>query len=224
MVAHRIVDVTRDPEAPSDDVLPRRLRLAFVWSAGVALVLFLLVHVWMGARDNLPEMRVKRLMPQIGAEVVDQPLTPEQLAWPLERADGSRVTLAQMPRNKLVFLNFWATWCPPCRDELPSMFRLRGQMKDREFMVLAVSYDDAWTNITDFFTKWVGEVPDASQMTIVRDPTKDDGKTLRELFGTTKLPDTYVVMNGRILARFVNARNWIDPAIVDFFQQLAPER
>lgn len=215
-------------ETVSDDVLPRRLRLVFVWGAGLALVVFLLVHVWIGSRADLPEMRVKRLMPAIGAEIVDAPLSPAQLAWPLETADGSRLTLGQMPRDTLVFLNFWATWCAPCRDELPSMFRLKRQLGDRRFIMAAVSYDDAWSDIREFFMKWVGELPAQSQMLLVRDPLPPgpDGQpsTLRETLGTTKLPDTYVLLNGRVVARFVNARNWIEPSIIDYFKQLAPAR
>ncbi|MFO0749664.1 MAG: TlpA disulfide reductase family protein [Myxococcota bacterium] len=208
----------------ADEVVPRRARLVFLWTAGLALVVFLLVQAWLAARADRPEMRVKRLMPSIGAEVVDQPLTAEQLSWPVETGDDSHITLAQMPKDTLVFLNFWATWCPPCRDELPSMFRLKRQLQDRRFIMVAVSYDDAWANIRDFFTKWVGDLPSQSQMLLVRDPMQSGGKTLRETFGTTKLPDTYVLMNGRIVARFVNARNWVDPSIIDYFQQLAPRR
>lgn len=213
-------------EAPSENDRPDRsdaadlARRLFVYASAVVLIGFVLVQVVLGG--DAPAAQAKRLMPKIGAEVVDLPLTAEQLAWPLEAGDGRTTTLAALPRDQLVFLNFWATWCSPCREELPSLFRLRQAMAGRAFSMVAVSYDEKWDDIRDFFTKWVGRLPSDQQMRLLRDTRLDEGGTLRETFGTTQIPDSYVIRDGRVIARFVNAREWTDPSIVSYFEKLAP--
>jgi|GEM_PF-317630 len=216
------------PASGSEDQDERRdpsqvARIAFVATSALALVAFVLLQVVVSADQNSGAAQAKKLMAQIRAEVVDAPLTAAQLEWPLEAGDGRTITLAQLPRDKIVFLNFWATWCAPCRDELPSMFRLRQELQDRRFMMIAVSYDEQWADIRTFFQKWVGRLPADSQMFLVKDPNLEEGRTLRETFGTTQIPDSYVISNGRVLARFVNSRNWTDPSVIDYFEKLAPE-
>jgi len=215
---HARARATRVSSSPRIGPLER----LFVWTAGLAILLFVLVHVWLDARADSPTERVKRLMPGIGAELVDQPLTAEQAAWRLETSSGSTITLGQLPEDRLVFLNFWATWCPPCREELPSMLRLGDQLSDRAFMMVAVGYDESWEQVRTFFSQWRGALPAPEDLVLLRDPQQVEGRTLRERFGTTKLPDTYVLYRGRVVARFVNARNWVDPSIVSYFRQLAP--
>ncbi len=205
----------------------RPLRVLFVVAAGVAVVAFFWLQFHKELRADGPEMRVKRLMGPINAEQVDVPLTPEQLAFKLERADGKPFLLSELPRDTIIFLNLWATWCPPCRDELPSMLSLRQQLGDRRFAMVGVSYDDSWDDIRQFFASWLGAIPSANRMFVVRDPagaSSPEGTTLRELFGTAKLPDTYILYNGHVLARFVDARQWTSPAIIEYFKQLAPRR
>ena len=86
--------------------------------------------------------------------------------------------------------------------------------------------DDGWGDIEGFFQKVAGGMPPADVLTVLRDPTAgdDDAKTLRHTFGTTAIPDSYVVMNGRVVARFVNTRDWTDSRIVEYLQRLAPKR
>lgn len=199
-----------------------RVRSAFVVISALALIAFVLMQVVAGSDANTTQAQAKKLMPQIGAELIDQPLTPAQLQWSLEAGDGRTLTLADLPRDRLIFLNFWATWCPPCRDELPSMFRLRQELSDRAFVMVAVSYDDTWSDIRDFFRRWVGRLPSDNQLWLLKDPHLDPGTTLRESFGTQQMPDSYVIYNQHVLARFVNARNWISPSIVDYFKKITP--
>ncbi len=208
-------------EAPLDTAEPASRRV-FVFIAALAIIVFVLVQALLQARSASPERRVRALMQQIRAEIIDAPLTPAQAAWPLETSEGGTYTLASLPRDTVIFLNFWATWCPPCREELPSMLRLRDTMRDHRFAMVAVSYDENWDDITAFFSRWIGRTPTPQQLFVVRDSKNEPGESLRETFGTTALPDTYVVMNGRVLARFVNTRNWVDPAIVDYFKALSP--
>jgi len=198
-------------------------RAVFVAASAAVLIAFVLLQVVVNANQGGGAAQAKKLMSQIRAEVVEAPLTAAQLEWPLETGEGRTITLAQLPRDRLIFLNFWATWCAPCREELPSMFRLRQALVDRSFMMVAVSYDEQWADIRTFFQKWVGRLPADSQMYLLKDTNLEEGHTLRETFGTTQIPDSYVILNGRVLARFVNARNWTDPSIIEYFEKLAPE-
>lgn len=201
----------------------RSMRSAFVFTAMMAIVGFVLVQVALGEQGGRGGVeRLKQLMATTRAELVELPLTPTQATWPLSTGQGQTFTLGSLPKDTLVFLNFWATWCPPCREELPSMLQLREQLRDRRFMMVAVSYDDAFSDIDDFFSRWIGRMPAANQLLVVKDEQLEPGRTLRETFGTTQMPDTYVIMNGQVLARFVNARNWTSPQIVEYFQTLAP--
>lgn len=197
-------------------------RGAFVVAAALVIVAFLFVQVLRAEQDSDPAAQAKRLMAGIGAEVVDLPLTRAQADWALETNDGRSLTLGQLPRDRLIFLNFWATWCPPCREELPSMFRMRQELSDRPFMIVAVSYDEAWTDIREFFERWVGRLPSEQQMVMLKDPQLEEGSTLRETFGTTQLPDSYLIYDGHVIARFVNARNWTDPSILEYLRKLSP--
>ncbi len=205
---------------------PSRLRAIFLWSSAAVLVAFGLLLAGLDRGERDPRNRVLRLMPAIAAELMDAPLGEAEAAWPLESSAGTVLRLGDLPRDTLVFLNFWATWCPPCRDELPSMLRLREALADRRFLMVAVSYDDDWATIRGFFARWLGQMPSDGQLVVLRDgaAAETPGGVLRQRFGTDKLPDTYVIYNGRILARFVNARDWLDPAIVEYFKTLAPAR
>jgi thiol-disulfide isomerase/thioredoxin len=200
-----------------------RVKATFLFASAMAIVAFLLVQVVLGeSRSATGDGRVKSLMASIRAEIVDTPLTSVQASWPLTTDSGETFTLSSLPRDTVVFLNFWATWCPPCREEMPSMLQLREALADRRFMMVAVSYDETWGEIRDFFTRWLGRQPAPQQLFGLKDEKLEPGETLRETFGTTAMPDTYVIYNGQILTRFVNARHWTDPAIVEYFQQLAP--
>ena len=76
----------------------------------------------------------------------------------LKDKDGKEVKLSDY-RGKLVFLNFWATYCVPCIDEMPSMHTLNQRFKDRPFQMLAVSVDTNWKAIDAFYQKYGIDVP-----------------------------------------------------------------
>ncbi len=114
-------------------------------------------------------------------------------------------------QGKVVLLNFWATWCAPCVEEMPSLVQLQQRMKDKGVTVVAVSVDvdnDAYHNFLkdhkiDFVT--------------VRDP---DQKA-NNLYGTFKFPETYIIdRNGIVRRKFIGAVDWSQPEIVDFLTKL----
>lgn len=198
------------------------VRKAFIIGTGAVLALYLILQAWGAIGDKGPATRIERLMSGIGAELVDQPMTPTQREYPLELGPDQRFDLRQLPQDTLIFLNFWATWCKPCRDELPSMMQLRQRLEGRRFQMVGVSYDPAWEDIHAFFDKLGGGTPATKDLLVLRDPAGEREKSLRESFGTGAIPDTYVIYNGVVLSRFVDVRDWTDPAIVEYFQRLAP--
>jgi cytochrome c biogenesis protein CcmG, thiol:disulfide interchange protein DsbE len=113
-------------------------------------------------------------------------------------------------RGKVVLLNFWATWCAPCVEEMPSLVQLQQHMKDR-VTVVAVSVDvdnDAYHN----FLK-----DHKIDLLTVRDPDQKSN----DLYGTFKFPETYIIdRNGIVRRKFIGAVDWSQPEIVDFLTKL----
>ena len=114
-------------------------------------------------------------------------------------------------RGKIVLLNFWATWCAPCVEEMPSLVQLQQRMKDKGVTVVAVSVDvdnEAYHN----FLK-----DHRIDLLTVRDP---DQKA-NNLYGTFKFPETYIIdRNGIVRRKFIGAVDWSQPEIVDFLSKL----
>jgi len=131
--------------------------------------------------------------------------------------DGRALKLSAL-RGKVLFVNFWATWCPPCIDEMPSMVQLGRELAtaypDR-FQMVAISGDDTWEAVHDYFGKAFGGVPSA--VTLARDPDTAAARayycTARGYCPDIKFPETYIVdRSGRIVAMIVGPREWSDPA------------
>lgn len=124
--------------------------------------------------------------------------------------DDRSVSLEQF-RGKVVVLNFWATWCPPCVEEMPSLVQLQKRMGDR-VVVLGVS-NDTNKQAYDNFLKQYGV-----DFLTVRDPRAHSNA----LYGTRGLPETFVIDQGGVVRRkFVGPLNWTDAEIVDFLTKLS---
>lgn len=104
-------------------------------------------------------------------------------------------------RGKVVLLNFWASWCAPCRAEMPSIERLRRTLRGEPFAVLAVNVDEDARAARRFVERTgIG-------FTVLVDP---DARAARE-WGTRALPTTFIIgPDGRVRFRHVGARDWSD--------------
>jgi len=126
--------------------------------------------------------------------------------------DGNEVTLAGL-RGKVVVVNFWATWCPPCIAEMPSLDRLQKAFADAPLQVLAVNAGDEPFDVAVFLR----EVP--VDMPILIDPKLGT----QAVWGVTMLPTTFVVdPDGRIVFREIGEREWDDPQAVATLRALLP--
>ena len=123
--------------------------------------------------------------------------------------DGAqKVDLAQF-RGHIVIVNFWATYCLPCIEELPSLLAMQRRMP--QVTVLAISQDDDPDVYHAFLTKY------NVQLLTVRDPS---GR-IPALYGTLKIPESYVIDSKGILRRkFVSAQDWTSPEILDYLSKL----
>jgi cytochrome c biogenesis protein CcmG, thiol:disulfide interchange protein DsbE len=120
------------------------------------------------------------------------------------------VTLSQL-RGKVVILNFWATWCPPCVDEVPALVQLQKQMADK-VTVLAVSLDEDEAAYEKF-------VRDYGMAPLVN--VRDADQRSSELYGTYKYPETYVIDKEGILRRkFIGPVEWTKPEIIEYLSKL----
>ena len=126
------------------------------------------------------------------------------------RDSDRTVTLSQL-RGQVVVLNFWATWCPPCLEELPSLVRMQQRMKSHGVIVLAVSVDADENNYRRFLKDH-----DVNLLS-VRDPDQKSSG----LYGTFKFPETYVIdRNGVVRRKFIGAVDWTEPEVIDFLGKL----
>ena len=114
-------------------------------------------------------------------------------------------------RGKYVLLNFWATWCPPCVQELPSLNTLHQQLERDGLVVLGVSVDAQQEQYNSFLESFGVAFPTA------RDPEMK----IASLYGTSKYPETYLIdPEGYVLRKYVGAENWTRPEIVNYLRSL----
>jgi peroxiredoxin len=125
--------------------------------------------------------------------------------------DSDRKVDLQQFRGQIVVLNFWATWCPPCVEELPSLITMQDRMKAKGVVVLGVSIDVD----EDAYHRFL-KLRNVNFMT-VRDPEEK----VATLYGTSGWPETYIIDRKGVLRRkFVGAVDWTSPEVVDFLSKL----
>jgi cytochrome c biogenesis protein CcmG/thiol:disulfide interchange protein DsbE len=121
-----------------------------------------------------------------------------------------KITLSQF-RGKVVVLNFWGTFCPPCVEETPSMVRMQARLKDKGVVVLGVSIDVDDTAYHKFLKDF-----NVNMVTV-----RDGDQKAASLYGTFGWPETYVIdRQGVIRRKFIGAVDWTSPEITDYLSKL----
>jgi Thiol-disulfide isomerase and thioredoxins len=124
-------------------------------------------------------------------------------------SDGVQTVELSKFRGHTVILNLWATWCPPCIIELPSLIQFHRMMPD--VVIIAISQDED----DDVYRRFL--VQHHIDFLTVRDPTA----RINHLYGTIQIPESYVIdKNGMLRRKFVSAQDWTSPEIIAYLKKL----
>jgi peroxiredoxin len=124
---------------------------------------------------------------------------------------GQAVRLSAF-RGRVVLVNLWTTWCPPCREEMPSMERLYQRLRDRGFALLAVSQDEGGAAVVEPFVRQLGLT-----FPILVDPEQQVGGR----FHVWGYPESFLIdREGRIVERIIGPRDWASPEQVAAVERL----
>lgn len=171
-----------------------------------ALVAVALGAVYRGALQKGPARVISGSAP---ATLPARPAGPNPAA---EKPEPARVTLRDgstrdlsAPTGKLLVVHFWATWCAPCEEELPSLVAWWREAKaDPRIELVAVSVDEKWPTVDGFLSK-----RKAADLPLALDPKRSAAST----FGTEKFPETWFLSpDGEVLGRQIGPLDWSAPA------------
>ena len=124
--------------------------------------------------------------------------------------EGKTVSLADF-RGEVVLLNFWATWCPPCVDEMPSLQKLQKALGEKGLNILAISVDENREDIERFRDEFQLDLP----------ILLDSGAKVAHSFATFKFPETYIVgRDGTLVGKVIGPKDWIAPLVIHDFVEL----
>jgi len=141
-----------------------------------------------------------------------RPAAPE---FELRDAEGKIHRLSDY-RGKVVALNFWATWCPPCRREMPSMQRLKNNMSAKDFVILAIDVGEDDETVFAFI--FAMDIPIDYPLLLDR-----DGK-VTDQWPRRGLPTSFILdKSGRVALRAVGGRLWDDPEFAQAINRLIQE-
>jgi peroxiredoxin len=126
----------------------------------------------------------------VGCESKEEPLSKNKFDFSLNDLDGRQVRLSDFS-GKVVLLEFWATWCPPCRMAIPDLNDINARFKDRDFAILAVSIGEKIETVRDF----------ADEFGITFTVLIDDND-VNSRFGVMTIPTTFIIdKNGNIASK-----------------------
>jgi peroxiredoxin len=181
-----------DPGSHEREARARVPRTA--WLAGVGLVALAALLILMGEPIEPPLSRGDRAP-----------------AFTLPRLSGGSEMALEDLRGRVVLVNFWATWCKPCEDEMPAMENLYRELSGQGFELLAISVDDSPETVEAFRQKLGISFP------ILLDPDQVAARR----YQTTGFPESILVdAQGTIVERYVGPREWDHPDYVRRVQRL----
>ena len=190
----------------SGPVIRARLWPVLLTVAGLA---FISVRFFAATHDALERGRTNACRALSPDPVPAFLLNREAPDFLLPDATGKMVSLSSQ-RGHPVLVNFWATWCPPCVEEVPSMEDLARRIEKTDIRMLAVSVDESWDVVKRFFAN-------GTKMGVLLDLSKNVPKT----FGTEKFPESFMVdASGKVRHYFINKRDWTKPEALACLESL----
>jgi thiol-disulfide isomerase/thioredoxin len=138
------------------------------------------------------------------------PMDTEPLEITLSDTTGRPVSLSEF-RGKIVFINFWTTWCLACVIEMPSMEKLHQRFKDKDFIMVAINLQESAARVKQFYEEY------KLTFTALLDITGDVGAAL----GIRSIPTTFILdKNGRIIGKALGPREWESKKSIALFEYL----
>lgn len=129
----------------------------------------------------------------------------------VDLANGDTLTLASY-QGQVVLLNVWATWCEPCRVEMPALERLQQELGPHGLRIVAVSIDEAGPDVVREFQREYG---------LTFQILQDRSRAIERTYQTTGVPETFVLnREGRIVKKVIGAAEWDSPVNKDLIRRL----
>jgi peroxiredoxin len=126
---------------------------------------------------------------------------------------GNTWTLSEL-KGQVVFVNFWATWCPPCKEEMPSMQNLYSMLPQDKFKMLAILQNDKPESADSF----------AENLGITLPILYDTSNSVGPKYGLTGLPETFIIdKDGRLREKFIGPAQWDSPKFVQLIRKYIDE-
>jgi len=150
------------------------------------------------------------LLKKSGFAVPEKSFSPQDFT--LASLDGSRKSLSSF-KGKVVFLSFWATWCGPCKEELPSIQALYDRLSDKGFVVVAVDLGEGQAKVAQF----------VKEHNLTFPVLLDGDVAVGSAFGASSIPTNYLIdRSGRIIARVVgyDGTDWTSSQRLDLFKKI----
>jgi peroxiredoxin len=154
------------------------------------------------------ESNTARLFHKMGINKV--PRIPPPVDFSLMDITGQQLTLSQF-KGKIVFLNFWTTWCPECRNEMPSMEKLHRKLDGKDFAMIAVNLQEPALRVKDFLKQY--------QLTF--SILLDTKGKIAQQFGIRAVPTTFILdKDGGIIGKALGSRHWDSKESITLFEHL----
>lgn len=156
-----------------------------------------------GRTEVIVPFRVEKAPPTQGLKV----------AGPAGMQDAS----LEWSTSSLNVVNYWATWCAPCVEEMPAMAELASRLKPLGVTFYFVSVDEEWSSVSKFLEENIIDIPEAS---LLWDPRKE----VATRWKSEKFPETYVINpEGWMIERIVGFQDWTRPSVIAYFEDLAKQ-
>ena len=149
-----------------------------------------------------------RLSEEVGVVLLDPVDVPAEISLP--DLNGEYVSLTDF-KGKVLFLNFWATWCPPCREEMPAMQKLHDRLKDKDFVMVAIDLQEPVEPVKKYLEEYK-----FTFMTLF-----DSNGDIGLFFGIRSIPTTLIMdKQGKIIGAAIGPRDWGSKESIAFFEHL----
>ncbi len=130
--------------------------------------------------------------------------------------EGNVVSLKDL-KGKVVLLNLWATWCPPCRAEMPSLESLHQKLKGSNFIILAVATPTPPRETREKIINFIKDNGYTFPVII------DESQKISYQYGSGSIPTSWIIdAEGKVLARFVGGMDWNSDLMDEVFKELIP--